>query len=164
MSSQGVRTEDTAYSKRHCVRQAAGICCCIGSIARFMQQQHANLSIGKSHACRCAQVRQCRRDEVAQYIGAAHMVVPLMARLDADMLAKAHNLRVILQYGVGVEGVDIPAVRSPPFPSSSWVHPRKRSSPISHITVHCSWVYVSCHTSQVCGAVIVKKAMGLTSS
>ena len=52
---------------------------------------------------------------MAQHIGAAHMAVPLMARLDADMLMKAHNLRVILQYGVGVEGVDIPAVRSPPF-------------------------------------------------
>lgn len=38
------------------------------------------------------------------------MAVPLMARLNADMLQKAHNLRVILQYGVGVEGIDIPAV------------------------------------------------------
>ena len=40
------------------------------------------------------------------------MAVPLMAKLDTDMLAKAHNLKVILQYGVGVEGIDIPAVRS----------------------------------------------------
>ena len=38
------------------------------------------------------------------------MAVPLMARLDAAMLEKAHHLKVILQYGVGVEGVDIPAV------------------------------------------------------
>ena len=44
------------------------------------------------------------------------MAVPLMSRLDADMLAKAHNLKVILQYGVGVEGIDIPAV-------SSWTTP-----------------------------------------
>ena len=48
------------------------------------------------------------------------MAVPLMARLDADMLAKAHNLKVILQYGVGVEGIDIPAVRS--LTTSCWVH------------------------------------------
>ena len=92
------------------------------------------------------------------------MAVPLMAGLDADMLVKAHNLRVILQYGVGVEGVDIPAVRSPPFISSSRVHPRKRSAPISHIRVHCSWVYISCHTSQVCGAVTGKKTTRLLSS
>ena len=38
------------------------------------------------------------------------MAVPLMAKLDAAMLEKAHHLKVILQYGVGVEGVDIPAV------------------------------------------------------
>ncbi|CAL5221445.1 g3635 [Coccomyxa viridis] len=54
------------------------------------------------------EVRQCRREDVAANIGTAHMAVPLMSRLDADMLAKAHNLKVILQYGVGVEGIDIP--------------------------------------------------------
>lgn len=58
------------------------------------------------------QVRQCRREDVAANIGTAHMAVPLMSRLDADMLAKAHNLKVILQYGVGVEGIDIPTVSS----------------------------------------------------
>ena len=47
------------------------------------------------------------------------MAVPLMAKLDAAMLEKAHHLKVILQYGVGVEGVDIPAVSlfTPHFPS-----------------------------------------------
>ena len=52
------------------------------------------------------------------HIGGAHMAVPLMARLDADMLAKAHNLKVILQYGVGVESIDIPAVSSQTQPTA----------------------------------------------
>ncbi len=64
------------------------------------------------HSCNSVQVRQCRREDVAAHIGAAHMAVPLMSRLDADMLSKSHNLKVILQYGVGVEGIDIPAVSS----------------------------------------------------
>ncbi|CAK0780981.1 hypothetical protein CVIRNUC_005244 [Coccomyxa viridis] len=55
------------------------------------------------------EVRQCRREDVGKEVGSAHMAVPLMAKLDAAMLEKAHHLKVILQYGVGVEGVDIPA-------------------------------------------------------
>ena len=51
------------------------------------------------------------------------MAVPLMAKLDAAMLEKAHHLKVILQYGVGVEGVDIPAVSlfAPTSRPSSWL-------------------------------------------
>ena len=58
------------------------------------------------------QVSCCRREEVGEHIGLTDLAVPLMARLDSQMLDSAPRLKAILQYGVGVEGVDIPAVDS----------------------------------------------------
>ncbi|BDA43435.1 Glyoxylate reductase [Coccomyxa sp. Obi] len=55
------------------------------------------------------EVSCCRREEVGEHIGSTDLAVPLMARLDAHMLDSAPRLKAILQYGVGVEGVDIPA-------------------------------------------------------
>lgn len=55
---------------------------------------------------------RCRRDEVAEHLQAADLAVPFMARLDAATLARAHRLKLILQYGVGLEGVDVAAVRA----------------------------------------------------
>ncbi len=55
---------------------------------------------------------RCRREEVAGALPAADLAVPLAARLDASVLAGASRLRLILQYGVGLEGVDVPAVRA----------------------------------------------------
>lgn len=60
------------------------------------------------------QVDFCRREDVGKHIASADLAVPLMARLDATMLDRAPHLKAILQYGVGVEGIDIPAVRPPP--------------------------------------------------
>lgn len=57
------------------------------------------------------QVVRCRREEVAEHLPAAHLAVPLAAKLDAAALAHARRLKVILQYGVGLEGVDVAAVR-----------------------------------------------------
>lgn len=61
------------------------------------------VSIGK--------VSCCPREDVGQHIGSTDLAVPLMARLDCQMLDRAPRLKAILQYGVGVEGIDIPAVR-----------------------------------------------------
>lgn len=60
------------------------------------------------------QVMQCDATEVATHIGAAHVAVPFMARLDDATLAHARHLKLIIQYGVGVEGIDIPSVRPHP--------------------------------------------------
>jgi phosphoglycerate dehydrogenase-like enzyme len=57
------------------------------------------------------QVVACHDDEVAQHIGDAHIAVPFMAKLDEAVLSVAHQLRMVIQYGVGVEGIDIAAVR-----------------------------------------------------
>mmetsp|Transcript_5545 Transcript_5545/g.15905 ORF Transcript_5545/g.15905 Transcript_5545/m.15905 type:complete len:365 (+) Transcript_5545:567-1661(+) len=55
------------------------------------------------------EVMQCDATEVATHIGAAHVAVPFMARLDDATLAHARHLKLIIQYGVGVEGIDIPS-------------------------------------------------------
>ena len=53
----------------------------------------------------------CDDAEVAQHIGDAHIAVPFMATLDEAVLSCAHQLRMVIQYGVGVETIDIAAVR-----------------------------------------------------
>ena len=57
------------------------------------------------------QISECSSAELPRAIRDAHVVVPLMSRVDESLLAAAPHLRMILQFGVGLEGVDIPAVR-----------------------------------------------------
>ena len=54
---------------------------------------------------------QCDRDDAAAWLPTARLAVPLMCRLDAGMLeaGAAGRLTHVLQYGVGVEGVDLRA-------------------------------------------------------
>lgn len=54
-------------------------------------------------------VVQCDRDAVPTEIADADLVVPLMTPLTRDTLQKAHKLKAVLQYGVGLEGVDLAA-------------------------------------------------------
>ncbi len=69
---------------------------------------------------------QCDSTEVAAHIRDTHVAVPFMARLDDATMAHAAHLKLIIQYGVGVEGVDIPAVcPCSPLPFPPWRHPRK---------------------------------------
>jgi D-isomer specific 2-hydroxyacid dehydrogenase, catalytic domain len=65
------------------------------------------------------QVAYCSREHVHQQIADAHVAIPMMKALDADLIAAAKKLRLILQFGVGVEGVDIPAVRWADKPAPS---------------------------------------------
>lgn len=79
---------------------------------------------GRCSAVQCGvvagtQVVQCDSEDVAASIRDAHVAVPFMAQLDDATLAHARNLKLIIQYGVGVEGVDIPAVGSCTLPSRS---------------------------------------------
>ncbi len=62
------------------------------------------------------EVRCCPRAEIARHIPEADVAVPLMSRLDADLIAKGRRLRLIQQFGVGLEGVDIAAARSRGIP------------------------------------------------
>ncbi|KAK9822438.1 hypothetical protein WJX74_008563 [Apatococcus lobatus] len=55
------------------------------------------------------EVTRCSLPEVPEHAQQAHVVVPFMALVDRPLLQAAQSLRLIIQYGVGVEGVNIPA-------------------------------------------------------
>jgi phosphoglycerate dehydrogenase-like enzyme len=57
-------------------------------------------------------VSRCPREELSTAVAGAHMLVPFMGRVDAALLEKAPQLRYILQFGVGLEGVDLSAARA----------------------------------------------------
>ena len=82
-------------------------------------------------------VVQCRREDLAQHIGHADMAVPLMARVDEPILALAPRLKCILQYGVGVEGIDIPAVRSVQCPADIYCSGKRQCHLAVAETSHC---------------------------
>ena len=59
---------------------------------------------------RTLQVSRCPKAEVSQHITEADVAVPLMCGLNAELLRTAKRLKLIIQYGVGVEGIDIAQV------------------------------------------------------
>lgn len=61
------------------------------------------------------QVRRCKMQQLADHIASADVLVPLMSRLDKQLLQLATKAKLIIQYGVGLEAVDIPAVIYPLF-------------------------------------------------
>lgn len=56
------------------------------------------------------QVSRCSKSEVPKHITNADVAVPLMCGLNAELLRTAKQLKLIIQYGVGVEGIDIAEV------------------------------------------------------
>lgn len=51
-------------------------------------------------------VIQCDRSDVATYIQDVDVVVPLMTDVTRDLLHKAKRLKLVIQYGAGVEKID----------------------------------------------------------
>lgn len=56
-------------------------------------------------------VQQCSTEELPAAVRDAHVAVPLMSAFDKQLLQHARQLQMILQFGVGLEAVDVPAVR-----------------------------------------------------
>ena len=52
-------------------------------------------------------VQSIEDPDYASQIANAHVIVPFMWRVDKKLLNLAPNLKLVIQYGVGVEGVDI---------------------------------------------------------
>ncbi|KAL4184013.1 hypothetical protein AMTRI_Chr11g101200 [Amborella trichopoda] len=55
------------------------------------------------------QVDEVETDDVPNVIGDYHICIPRMQRLDSEVISRAKQMKLILQYGVGLEGVDIDA-------------------------------------------------------
>jgi phosphoglycerate dehydrogenase-like enzyme len=64
-------------------------------------------------------VTVCRREDIAKEIVDASVVVPLMSRIDRDLISKSRRLKLIMQYGAGVEGIDLVAARDFGVPVAS---------------------------------------------
>jgi phosphoglycerate dehydrogenase-like enzyme len=62
------------------------------------------------------EVRVCRQQEAAQMAAWAEVIIPAMTRITAEMIRSAQGLKLIQQFGVGLEGVDMTAaaIRSMP--------------------------------------------------
>lgn len=58
----------------------------------------------------------CRRGEIAEWIGEVDVAIPLMSPLDAELISRGGRLRLIQQFGVGLEGVDLAAARAAGIP------------------------------------------------
>lgn len=56
-------------------------------------------------------VVQCSRDDIMKEVKDAAVIVPLMSNISRDVIAAAPLLKLINQFGVGVEGVDLQAAR-----------------------------------------------------
>ena len=51
----------------------------------------------------------CDPSELEERIADAHLVLPFMLKIDEGIISKGNHLRCVLQYGVGLDGVDISA-------------------------------------------------------
>jgi len=51
----------------------------------------------------------CPRSEIGEHITEAEVAIPLMSTLDAPLLKRGKRLRLIQQFGVGLEGIDLQA-------------------------------------------------------
>jgi len=62
------------------------------------------------------EVRVCRAEDVEREAPWAEVLIPAMTRLTAEIIASAPDLKLIQQFGVGLEGVDIPAAAARGIP------------------------------------------------
>lgn len=54
-------------------------------------------------------IEECDHSELNEAIKDAHVAIPLMSRIDHSLIQRAEKLKLILQFGVGVEGIDMAA-------------------------------------------------------
>lgn len=54
-------------------------------------------------------VIECAREDVYKELPTATVAVPWMSKFTSKLMADAPRLRLVMQFGVGLEGVDIPA-------------------------------------------------------
>ncbi|KAL2893481.1 Hydroxypyruvate reductase [Bienertia sinuspersici] len=53
------------------------------------------------------QVDDVALSDVPNVVGNYHLCIPRMMRLDSDVISRAEQMKLILQFGVGLEGVDV---------------------------------------------------------
>ena len=63
------------------------------------------------------EVRACLQKEVPSQAPWAEVLIPAMTRLTKEIIDSAPDLKLIQQFGVGLEGVDLDAAASKGIPS-----------------------------------------------
>lgn len=81
--------------------------------------QFTHEAVQRSGLAAMLQVSECSWKDLPHAIRDVHVAVPLMARFDAPLLQSAQQLRLLLQFGVGIEGIDIAEARTDTHPSCS---------------------------------------------
>ncbi|MBW1782041.1 MAG: 2-hydroxyacid dehydrogenase [Deltaproteobacteria bacterium] len=54
-------------------------------------------------------IRSCRQKQLSIEAGWAEVLIPSMTRVTSDIITAAPDLKLIQQFGVGIEGIDIPS-------------------------------------------------------
>ncbi len=62
------------------------------------------------------EVRMCLQKEVPSQVPWAEVLIPAMTRLTPEIIQSAPDLKLIQQFGVGLEGVDLEAAASRGIP------------------------------------------------
>lgn len=62
------------------------------------------------------EVRVCKCADLADEAAWAEVLIPAMCRLSGELISSTPNLKLIQQFGVGLEGVDIPAASALEIP------------------------------------------------
>ena len=52
---------------------------------------------------------QCHRTQAAEYLSKTDVVVPIAVPITRPMMSAAPRLKLVIQFGVGVDAIDIPA-------------------------------------------------------
>ena len=76
-------------------------------------------------------VHVCRQTEVAAEVSWAEVLIPAMARINSEIINSAPDLLLIQQFGVGLEGVDIPAATA-------------RGIPVANVPGHQAPIHAEC--------------------
>jgi phosphoglycerate dehydrogenase-like enzyme len=63
-----------------------------------------------------ATIVSCPHDQVRDRVGDTDILIPLLMRVDSDLIARASSAKLINQWGVGLEGVDIDAATARGIP------------------------------------------------
>jgi phosphoglycerate dehydrogenase-like enzyme len=77
------------------------------------------------------EIRVCRQHQVATVAPWAEILIPAMARITAEIINAAPDLKLIQQFGVGLEGVDIAAAAA-------------RGIPVANVPGHEAPVHAEC--------------------
>ena len=93
-------------------------------------------------------VLQCELDDAGDFLSEVDVLVPLMSKITVDVISRALKLKLIIQYGVGLEGVDIPAATAANIPVCKI--PSNDCANALSCAEHAIFLALACLRKQIC--------------